>query len=336
MAAPLDLFDQFETQLRADEYDEATETLGDISDAYDEDLDTETTYARTLAARRQSVSESDREQFRTFADQAMGIEGKRTKFLMRSVAFLVSPDSFEKSDVLDSLETLRTAEQDLQSSRSETESTVESVTIPPTVKLLSISGPDSVEPGESASLTVVLANTGDDSAEGVEVSLAETVEGLAVSPDTVTVGDLAAGERTRETVTVTGESSGTYGLGFTADSSNAGDGYRSVTVEVPAEDTGTGGSEGGDDGDGTDGGTDGTPTPSRDGTATPTASSSTATPAENTDSGTTADDPDESMVESLPEWAKLGGAGAGALGLGAGFKLLTGDGSSDDTQDESQ
>lgn len=205
--------DEFEAELQAIRVSESVlrERATTIRDTADVDPET-----------RQSLDDLVR--------SLTAIPMSRAGVLTTGAFYVADPSRVEDEQLVETARDLAEEERALVEQVTETESSVESVDIPPTLAVVGLSAPSDPQPlGETFTVTATVANVGDDTATGVEL---RTTGDYPATPDTVEVGRLDGGERQTVTLEFTGDATGERRVGVRVESSEIDAVTRSTDVTV--------------------------------------------------------------------------------------------------------
>ncbi|MFC7076085.1 COG1361 family protein [Haloarcula halophila] len=246
-ASATDLLERLETAIENDQSDEARTALTQLTDSYQSVRPRESAKVATVEAARETdeLSFEETQELTKALREAGQTKLLRSKALTATTALLDAgtdnpPDT---ATVIEAIEAARQQEQSLDQTLSATESLVDKVTLPPAIELLALSVPSSVPVGENASVTATVANTGDSTATGVNLTL-DLPETLSASQTSFVIGQVGD-----DPATVSTEISGTTptvtSLGATVTSANATQVSDVATIVVgdgkqdqPTEETG--------------------------------------------------------------------------------------------------
>lgn len=316
-----ELLSEFGTAVRDDDIDKSKTVFGKLNSRYTTVLaerreETErATLARDTGALRADGRTTVREHLQ--AEQAVAME--RAAFIAGATAFLGRPEEADREQVVEASDSLAAREQERSRTQQAAIEAIEGLTLPASVRVagLDTDGPHDV--GDRFTLTVTVANSGDEAA--TEVSVDVTGEDVTVVSTPDPIDRLPGGERRELSVELRTSSSGTPALTATVDSADAGSAQEVSSVTLVDPTGGDGGDGGGTDGGG--GGSDGGGTESGgEDTATPTAS-----PAPDEGGQAAVGSPEGGRSTDLPEWLLPAGgvAGVSLAGLGA-YRYLFGGG----------
>ncbi len=224
------LLSDFEQAIENQDYRTAEETLHDLVDRYDAlEAAEEGRIARAFEAR--DVTDQEANAIKTYTTRAMSADLMRMGFLLQSASYVFDPETVDQTLPLDSARKLREEEASLEDARRTVSDTLETVTIPAVVQLLTTDLPGEIHPkGTSDTLTIVVENVGDAPAEDVTINVTQP-SGLGVSP-TSTDLSLAAGERATVEVVVSYDTDGEYGLEIELNAGDAGSDVEMFSIVV--------------------------------------------------------------------------------------------------------
>lgn len=219
----------FKQAIEANDYQTADEMFNNLTAHYDDrEADEEAGLARAFGAH--DITDAEAQAIQTYTGRAAAVTLGRMSFLMQVVAYLSDPEAADKAQVLDATQELREQETSLGDAEDAVADTLETVTVPAMVQLLTAGLPEGPYlKGKSDTLTIVVANVGDSSTEG-SVTVTQP-SGLGVSP-TSTDLDLAAGERATVEVAVSYDTDGEYKLEVELDAGDAGVDVSMVRIDV--------------------------------------------------------------------------------------------------------
>lgn len=158
---------------------------------------------------------------------------QRLALLTRVGAFLTAPDADgtpDASTVRDVVDETATSEEEFDSATPSIESAIDGRTVPAVLAGLSVEvDPASVAPGAESAISASVRNVGDETAEGVTLSI-DLPAGVSAPQTTLSMGSIPADDTASATVEVTPGEAGEFSVGVTVTSAGAGTVTESVTV----------------------------------------------------------------------------------------------------------
>jgi len=227
--------DTFETQVRDGRTEEAKETLTTLEESFrSTEAENTRVYTRSLAAE----TEIDEDVVSAYSESATTIGIRRSQFLLQAATYLSAPDSFERSELLSLVESLRSAESTTTERRDQAKSAAQSATVPARPAIIGISGKRRLTVGERTELTIQVENVGDEATDELTLSATAGPE-LTVGQSTQNLGTLQGGSEQTVTVPVTGAEAGESSLAveLTVDDTTAASDAATVAVTGGAETT---------------------------------------------------------------------------------------------------
>lgn len=227
-----ELLNSFVQAVESDALGEAQQYLERIEERYRAiEVEESVRQSQALQARDQlDIPTKKRETLDSYVQTANATNMSRAGFLATGAVFVSSPESTTATTVTDSARKLRDQEQTLADRESSAETVLDDVSLPARVDIVSATVPDGPHPkGNTVTATVVVQNVGDTTASGVKLS---QESGASVSPSSVSVGTLEAGQQTKIefTTETTGEDSVTIDLQLRSE--DAGKARQRIEFEI--------------------------------------------------------------------------------------------------------
>jgi len=221
--APDPLLNELSDAITSREFQRAQDIANELQQEYESRRDEErdrVNNSRALYADRESVS------IENVAELSGIIRIDGGTRMLRSLLFLTIgmlvesheelSDAGELDRVTNTAETaiaeLQSAEQELANASETVDELVEQSDVPPTLKIQSTSiETGTTDPRDDVTVTITVANTGDRSANSVEISFRQS-ENITVSETALTVGELQSGQSVTEETTVSGSVVGSHAI----------------------------------------------------------------------------------------------------------------------------
>lgn len=240
-APPRELATQLRDALSNGDDGLAATLLGALKRRYEAlDASESAAVARSTLARQQLTLNDGAVETLTKHAKAAGEAATARAGVFTTVAAFLQLDESERtasrrSDATAAVSQLIEAERTRNERQEAAARVVESVTLPPSISVLSAGASDETfAVGQPVDLEVVVGNVGDGPATGVTLAV-DAPDGLTLSRTSVTVGDLAAGERS--TMTATMEASRPEQFEYTVEAVSDDAGHDSDRVVVTVTET---------------------------------------------------------------------------------------------------
>lgn len=187
--------------------------------------------AQAVTARdKTSLSREKRQTVDDLARVSAAVKLPRASILTLGAYYVTDASQVEDQRLLDLADSLAEEESSFVEEADRAAPVLDEVELPPTLAFVGSSGPSGARPkGTEFEAGVTLQNVGDESAEGVEISVTSD---LPTTPSGVEVGALAADEDASATGSVDATAAGEFEVTFGADAADAEPTSRSVEVTV--------------------------------------------------------------------------------------------------------
>lgn len=218
--------------IQSDNFEAIDSALESLGLRYEELSETESARLEKIKRERFKYDESSEEweEFKNYQEERSKTKILRGSILTAGAIYDISPNLNQKTEIIDKISQLQSAEESLRESANEVDSSISDSEIPPKITVLSITKPEGqVIVNQPTRFETTILNIGDNQANSINVEIESE---LTVTSASQQISELSPKNKQTIDFEVEGTSSGEYNIAVTASSENAGNASQNTTINV--------------------------------------------------------------------------------------------------------